>query len=104
MNPAKENPQVELTTDPQIVADLLDTSEATNAPWSTDRLEQARQAIKAYYRTLLAAGYTDEHIVGIVNTAIRESGDGLTIDNFLDRRVAALQAEVDRLNAGASKS
>jgi len=35
--------------------------------------------------------------VGIVNTAIKECGDDLTVDNFLDRPVAALQAARDRI-------
>jgi hypothetical protein len=98
MNPAKENQQAELTTDPKIVADLLATPEATNAPWSTDRLSSATRAIKAYNQMLLAAGYTDEQIIGIVNAAIKETGDYMTIDNFLDAPAAALQAEVDRLD------
>jgi hypothetical protein len=87
-------------TDPKIGADLPATSESTNAPWSTDGLSRAIRAVKAHNRTLLAAGYTDEQIVGIVNTAIKECGGDLTVDNFLDRPVAALQAEVDRLNRG----
>jgi hypothetical protein len=85
-------------TDPKIVADLPATSESTNAPWSADGLGRAIRAVKAHNRTLLGAGCTDEQIVGIVNTAIKECGDDLTVDNFLDRPVAALQSEVDRLN------
>jgi hypothetical protein len=98
MNSPKEVLRTEPITDPKIVADLPATFESTNAPWSTDGLSSATRAIKAYNQTLLAAGYTDEQIVGIVNTAIKECGGDLTVDNFFDRPVAALQAEVDRLN------
>jgi hypothetical protein len=74
----------------------------------TGRLDSsASRAIRAYNRTLLAAGYTDQQIVGIINTAIKECGDKLTADRFLQAPVAALQAEVDRLQAcrpGAAKS
>ena len=69
---------------PKIVADLLATSEPTNAPWSTDGLGRAIRAVKAHNRTLLAAGYTDEQIVGIINTSIKECGDKLTVDSCFD--------------------
>ena len=73
-----------------------------------ERLDSsASQAIRAYNRTPLAAGYTDEQIVAIINTAIKEYGDRLTVDRFLQSPAAALQAEVDRLQAcrpGAAKS
>jgi hypothetical protein len=69
-----------------------------NIEEGTDGLRRAIRAVKAHNRTLLAAGYTDEQIVGIVNNAIKECGDELTVDNSLDRPVAALQAEIDRLD------
>ena len=72
--------RTEPITDPKIVADLPATFESTNASWSSDGLGRVVRAVKAYNRTLLAAGYTDEQIVGIVNTAIKECGDDLTVD------------------------
>ena len=36
-------------------------------------------------------------LVGIINAEIKETGDDLTVDNFLDAPAAALQAEVDQL-------
>jgi hypothetical protein len=98
MNSPEEVLRTEPIIDPKILADLLATSESTNAPWSTDGLSRAIRAVKAHNRTLLAAGYTDEQIVGIVNTAIQECGDDLNIDTFIEAPAAALQAEVDRLD------
>jgi hypothetical protein len=69
-----------------------------NIEEGTDGLRRAIRVVKAHNRTLVAAGYTDEQIVGIFNNAIKECGDELAVDNFLDGPVAALQSEVDRLN------
>jgi hypothetical protein len=94
MNSSKEVLRTTPTIDPTIAAE---------EGYYSDRLDKAILAIKAHNRTLLKAGYTDEQIVGIINAAIKETGDDLTIDNFLDAPVAALQAEVDRLKAGITR-
>ena len=65
-----------------------------NIEEGTDGLRRAMRAVKAHNRTLLAAGYTDEQIMGIINPALRE---GKTVDGCFDAAAAALQTQVDYL-------
>jgi hypothetical protein len=64
-----------------------------------ERLDKASRALRAHNRRLMAAGFTDQQIGEIINTAIQNLGpDKLTIDAYLEGPAAALQVEVDRLD------
>jgi hypothetical protein len=71
--------------------------------YSTDALDEAVRTIKVHNHTLLEAGYTDQQIVGIANTAMQECGDLTSIDEYFQAGAAALEAEVLRLGLTHTK-
>jgi hypothetical protein len=71
--------------------------------YSTDALDESVRTIKVHNHTLLEAGYTDQQIVGLANTAMQECGDLTSIDEYFQAGAAALEAEVLRLGLTHTK-
>jgi hypothetical protein len=103
--------EFEVTERIQVARDQTEGAEVTFTPgdnppagadsWQQgiERLDKASRALRAHSRRLLAAGFTDQQILEIINTAIHNLGpDVSNIDTFIEAPAAALQVEVDRLD------
>jgi hypothetical protein len=99
--------QEEVTERIELARDQTEGTEARFSPGdqsADDRRDQALRAMRSHNRRLEAAGYTEAQITEIFNAALDKFGrEKLTVRNVPEIAAMALQAEVDRLNAGATK-